>query len=84
MSYSELTQRSLDKYTRKMVRTLPNWVKIKFHNKQISFFIDDESGTLGVQLDNSLDPQLKEKIYELIGNYMSINECPALQALEVQ
>lgn len=84
MTYSEKTQRELDKYTRKMIRTLPNWVKNKFNLEQLSFFIDEETGTLGLQISEKIDPQLKERIYEIIGTYMSNNECPALQALEVQ
>lgn len=72
--YSEKTIRQLDKYTRKLIKSLPNWLKNLFNNERIIFTIDDD-GMLVLQVDATLDPQSKDNAGKIIGEYLEKTPC---------
>lgn len=83
MSYSEKTQRELDRYTRNLVKRMPGWLKKFFDEGSVFFAISDE-GLLELAATELVSPEQHSKAAELIGKYMDKHPSPILGMMEVQ
>lgn len=85
---SEQTARELDKYTRKLVRGMPNWIKRYFKEGLVIFELEDDGNLcLGFAvLDDGLEiPENKKAlIADKVCEYMESHPCPVIKVLEVQ
>lgn len=69
MFFSERTQRAFDKYTRKLVRRQPTWLKLLFDEGKI-FFTMEDTGILQLGVHTSVDKPTAQKAGGLIAKYM--------------
>ena len=83
MTYSEATQRELDKYTRKLVRSMPAWIKKLFQEGKL-FFEMTEEGLIALACKREVPTGKRTKAAAHVYNYMDHNPCEAFQVLEIQ
>lgn len=81
MTYSEKTQRALDKYTRVLVRRQPGWLRKLFETGEVWFGLD--GGFLQMYCKD-LDPVVKDRASRLVSNYLEKHPTPSIRVLEVQ
>lgn len=83
MGYSEKTQRQLDIYTRKLVKSMPNWIRELFKQDKL-FFQMTEEGLLALAAKPEVPKGKRLKAAEKVYNYMDHNPCDAFTVLEIQ
>ena len=72
-AYSEKTQRSVDKYIRRLVRRMPPWLRTLFDEERIVFIVDP-AGQLYLNVDESLTERIKGTAQNLINSYIAEHE----------
>lgn len=82
-NYSEKAQRELDRYTRKLVRCQPPWLRKLFNEEKILFTLTD-TGELEVRATNDVDKQTAEHAAVLLEKYIKRHPCNGLALLTVQ
>lgn len=82
MSYSNKTQRELDKYASKMIKRFPRWIRELFQDGK-AFITVDEDGALAVGTV-ALGKQRCEAILKRVEEYVAENPSPAIGSMLVQ
>lgn len=82
-TYSEKSQRALDKYTRKLVRSQPRWLRELFNTGRVFFTLEDDN-SLGIACENEIPEHQKESIARFISKYMEQHPSVVFKTLEVQ
>lgn len=82
--YSEKTQRQLDRYTRKLVRSQPRWIRKLFDSEKVFFVVDKTDGSLGIMCTEKLPEKVKDRLSLSISRYMDEHPCVAIKKVEVQ
>lgn len=82
MTYSEKTQREFDKYTRKLVKRQPRWLRTLFDAGKIFFSIDND-GTL-MLAGKDVNQQTIDTASTIVGKYLDKNPSPIIGALQIQ
>lgn len=83
MAYSEKTQRELDKYTRKLVRAMPRWIRKLFNTNKLLFQVD-KNGALELCCVESIKQEHRDKVGHAVYKYMDENPCKAFGVLSVE
>ena len=83
MTFSEKTARAIDKYTRRLVRRQPQWIRTLFETERIVFVVDDD-GLLSLSVDESLPLDKKNLAALMIGRYIEKYPCDTIQITRIQ
>ena len=83
MILSEKTAREFNKYTIKLVKRQPMWLKKLFNEEKIAFSLDDD-GTLTLAVHPELNKGTAEHACRLIAKYMAAHPNPMLSETKVQ
>jgi hypothetical protein len=80
--FSEDSVKELNKYTKRLVRRQPLWLRQLFDNESVVFTLE-ESGELSMHVDSSLEDATKEHIQKLVSKYMEKHPTPCLAMQEL-
>lgn len=81
MLYSEKTQKELDKYTKRLVRCQPVWLRKLFKEELVYFVIDDIDGGLALAINKNIDQKTADLTTKLVSKFMGNNPSPVIGAI---
>lgn len=82
MAISNNTIKKLDLYTRKLVKKQPMWLRKLFDAKRVAFSVDEDM-MLSLEVDTSLDDEVKDKIQVLVGRYVEKHPAKFIQGRNI-
>ena len=80
---SEATAKKVNRYFNKLVKSQPMWLKMLFEGERVAITINP-GGVIGLDVDQVLDVEVKERIALQVARYINKHPAPFLAVKNIQ